>query len=143
VGNITFNGSGKLIQAGNFNLTIDGTVTGGNASNYIQTNGSGLIKKNILTGNSFIFPFGNSAYNPVTITNNSGGVDEFTVSILDEFYANGSNGAAVTGSRIQRTWNIGKANANGGSGIDFVFNWNSGELLDLAFILSGNDITHL
>jgi hypothetical protein len=127
VGNITFNGAAKLIQAGNYNLTIGGTVTGGNASNYIQTNGSGLIKKNIPAGNLFTFPVGNSAYNPVTITNNSGGIDEFTVSILDEVYANGSNGAAVTGTRIQRTWNIGKASANGGSGIDFIFNWNSGE----------------
>jgi len=127
VGNITFNGSGKLIQAGNYNLTIGGTVTGGNASNYIQTNGSGLIKKNIASANSFTFPVGNSAYNPVMITNNSGGADDFTVSVLDEVYANGSDGATVTGTRIQRTWNIGKANANGGSGVDLVFNWGSGQ----------------
>ena len=127
VGNITFNGSGKLIQAGNYNLTIGGTISGANASNYLRTNGSGVVQKNIPATGSFNFPVGNSAYNPVAITNNSSSSDDFTVSVLDEVYANGSNGAAVAGTRVQRTWNIGKTNANDGSGIDFVFNWSGGE----------------
>ena len=88
---------------------------------------SAISRKNIPATGSFNFPVGNSAYNPVAITNNSSSSDDFTVSVLDEVYANGSNGAAVAGTRVQRTWNIGKTNANDGSGINFVFNWSGGE----------------
>jgi hypothetical protein len=126
-GNITFNGAGKLIKLNNNNLTLGGTVTGADATNYIQTNGNGLVKKEIIIDSSFAFPVGNSSYNPVTITNNTLADDEFTLQILDDVFANGSNGIPVTGTRINRTWNIGKTNANSGSGIDFVFNWNGGE----------------
>jgi hypothetical protein len=127
VGNITFNGGGKLIKLNNYNITLGGTVTGADATNYIQTNGTGLVKKEIVIGNSFDFPVGNSAYNPVSITNNTLSDDDFTVNVADEVYANGSNGSPVTRNRVQRTWNIAKTNPNSGSGIDFVFNWNSGE----------------
>jgi hypothetical protein len=34
----------------------------------------------------------------------------------------------MTGPRVTRTWNIGKANANASSGINLTFNWNSGEV---------------
>jgi hypothetical protein len=126
-GNITFNGAGKLIKLNNYNITLGGTVTGADASNYIQTNGSGVVKKELAVGDTYHFPVGNSSYNPVTITNNTLADDEFTVHVLDEVYANGSNGSPVTRNRVQRTWNIGKTNPNSGSGIDFVFNWNNGE----------------
>lgn len=33
----------------------------------------------------------------------------------------------LTSPRVKRTWLIGKINANAGSGINFVFNWNTGE----------------
>jgi hypothetical protein len=127
VGNLSFNGAGKLIKLGNYNLTSGGMITSTGTSDYIQTNGSGLLQKNIDVDSSFNFPVGNTAYSPVSITNNSNVDDDFTVNVLDEVYANGSDGATVTKNRVQHTWNIGKANANDGSGTDFVFNWNSGE----------------
>lgn len=82
---------------------------------------------NIANGASVSFATGSASYNPVTITNNTGSADDFFVRVQDEVYANGSSGTPITVNRIQRSWDISKTNANGGSGVGFVFNWNSGE----------------
>ena len=122
-----FNGSNRKVQLGNYNLILN-SISGADANNYFQTNGTGQLRNSLSNGSSFVFPVGHSSYNPVTITNNSGAGDNFSVRVLDEVYANGSNGSAVTTSRVQRTWDIGKTNPNGGSGINFVFNWNAGDV---------------
>jgi hypothetical protein len=124
---LDFNGSNRKVQLGNYNLLLN-SVAGADANNYFQTNGTGQLRTGIANGSSFVFPVGNSAYNPVTITNNSGATDNFNVRVLDEVYTNGSNGSPVTLSRVQRTWDIGKTNPNGGSGINFVFNWSAGDV---------------
>ncbi len=126
IGIINFNGSNKNLVVGNYQLTAT-TINGASANSYIKTNGSGKLKLNIGQNTTVLFPVGNSAYNPVSITNKTGMADDFDVLILDEVYANGTNGAIWNSPRIKRTWNIGKTNANAGSGVDFVFNWNTGE----------------
>lgn len=124
---IDFNGANRKVILGNYNLTI-GSASGVNANNYFQTNGTGVLRNRIANGSSFAFPVGNSTYNPLTLTNNSGASDDFSVRVLDEVYANGTSGSPVTTNRVQRTWDIGKTNPNGGSGINFVFNWNAGDV---------------
>ncbi|TWI80566.1 putative secreted protein (Por secretion system target) [Lacibacter cauensis] len=124
---LDFNGSNRKVQLGNYNLILN-NIIGADANNYFQTNGIGQLRKSIANGSSFAFPVGNSTYNPVTISNNTGAGDQFSVRVLDEVYANGSNGSLVTLSRVQRTWDISKANSNAGSGINFVFNWNAGDI---------------
>jgi hypothetical protein len=126
-GSLVFNAAGKKVQLNNYNLTITGTINGADAGNYIQTNGTGVLKTTVANGATFNFTTGNSAYNPVSIINNSGASDDFTVNVVDAVYANASNGAVVSNNHVQRTWYIGKTNANGGSGISFIFNWNNGE----------------
>lgn len=121
--------SGNLI-IGDYDLTVNG-LSGGNANAYIMTNGSGKLKYNISDAASFDFHVGNTSYNPVNITNNSGSADDFSVRILDEVYYDGLTGSAVTAPRVKRTWDISKTTANGGSGVDFVFYWNSGETFGL------------
>ena len=101
--------------------------TGGSASSYIRTSGAGAIKAPVGIAATVIFPVGNSAYNPLSIKNNTGAADNFSILVLDEVYANGASGALVTNPRIKRTWDITKTTANAGSGIDLIFNWNSGE----------------
>lgn len=51
----------------------------------------------------------------------------FSVNVLDEVYLNGASGGTISAAHVTRTWNIGKVNANSGSGIDITFNWNNGE----------------
>lgn len=104
-----------------------GNISGGSSTSYVKTSGSGAVKKSVANSSTFNFPVGNTAYNPVSITNNAGADDVFSVRVLDEIYVNGSDGSTVSATRVKRTWDIGKTNPNGGSGVNFVFNWNTGE----------------
>ena len=131
VGNIQFSGAPYKMVLGNFNITATG-VTNYNSTRYVQTNGTGRFTMAVGNGATTIFPAGNSAYNPVSIKNNTGAADNFGVQVLDELYVNGYNGTASTSSRVRRTWDISKTTANGGSGIDFIFNWNAGETVSLS-----------
>ena len=123
---LDFNGSGRKVVLGNQQLTVR-NISNANATNYIQTNGTGKLLVPIANAGSVTLPVGNSAYNPVTITNNSGATDDFTVRVIDAVYKNASSGDIVVEDHISRTWDIGKTNANGGSGIDFTFYWNEAE----------------
>ena len=108
-------------------LTVNTSITGGSGTSYVKTSSSGMLNRSIANTVTRIFPVGNSAYNPVSITNNSGATDAFTVRVFDEVYVNGFTAPATGANRVVRTWDINKQTANGGSGIDFNFNWNAGE----------------
>lgn len=101
--------------------------SGGSSGAYIRTSGAGAIKTPVANAATVIFPVGNSTYNPLSIKNNTGTADNFAIIVLDQVYANGASGALVANPRVIRTWNITKTTANGGTGIDFIFNWNGGE----------------
>ncbi len=122
VKNIRFRNAGKKIQLGNYNLTA-GSIVDANSNNYINTAGTGKLILNIPQGSSASFPAGNGSYTPVTITNKSGAADDFSIRVLDELYQGGLTGATVTVNRITRSWDIGKTNANGGSGVDILLEW--------------------
>lgn len=126
VNTVNFNGSGKKLLTGNYTLTAT-AISGAGANSYISTNGTGKLSITVSNSATVNFPVGNSAYNPLGITNNTGSADDFSVYVLDEVYQNGSSGATMPGPRVKRTWNISKTTANGGSGVDLNFNWNSGE----------------
>ena len=115
-----------LLNLGNYDLTAN-TITGGSLTSYVKTGGTGLMKTTVANTAAVDFPVGNSTYNPVTITNNSGASDVFGIKVLDEVYENGSSGATITLPRVYRTWDIHKTNSNGGSGVNFVFHWNDGD----------------
>lgn len=121
--------SGKLILD-NYDLTVS-AITGGSASAFVSTNSTGILKATIANNQVFPFAVGNSSYNPVTITNRTESADQFTIKVLDEVYANGVSGTALISPRVKRTWDIGKASPNGGSGIDFAFTWNSPEQVQI------------
>jgi hypothetical protein len=128
-GTINFNGSNKKIEIGNYNLTVS-SITGANSTNYIKTSGSGKLVFTIPNNSTFDFTIGNSSYNPVSITNKTGASDVFSVCVADVVYLNGANGATVTTPVVNRTWDISKTNANAGSGVDFVFNWNPSDIIN-------------
>jgi uncharacterized repeat protein (TIGR02543 family) len=125
---VKFYNTTRDVILGNNTLTTT-SVSGYSADRYIKTNGTGRLKMNVASGASTLYPVGNSAYNPVTITNKNAAADDFSVLVVDEVYENGSSsGTALTQPRVRRTWNINKTNSNTGSGVDFLFNWNSGEV---------------
>lgn len=131
VNSLNFNGANKKVELGNYTLTLTSDATGVNSNNYFKTNGSGKLKRLAIPNNEgFTFPVGNSAYNPISITNRTGTPDDFSVRVLDEIYEYGTFGNPNTEPRVKRTWDIDKLNptANAGSGVDFAFNWNSNEV---------------
>lgn len=127
VNSLNFNGANKKVILGSNTLTLTSTVAGANANNYFQSTSTGMLKRTIDNATSFTFPVGNSAYNPVSITNTTGSSDVFSVRVLDEVYYKGLSGGVTTSPRIKRTWDISKTNPNAGSGVNFVFNWNTAE----------------
>jgi len=133
VSSVNFNGASRKVDLGNFNL-IATSINGANTTNYIKTSGTGQLKQTLENNVSKVYPIGNSAYNPLTITNKSGASDVFSARVLDGAYMEGLTGTAITSTVLNRTWDISKTNANAGSGVDFVFNWNAGEVANGSFI---------
>jgi hypothetical protein len=132
-GAINFNGSNKKIELGNFNLTAT-SIIGVNALNYVKTTGTGKLEMTLANNTNTVYPVGNSSYNPLSITNKSGASDVFSVRVVDGAFMEGLTGAAITSTVLNRTWDISKTNANAGSGVDFVFNWNAGEVANGSFL---------
>jgi hypothetical protein len=127
---LNFNGANKMVELGNYDLTITAEITGANAASYFKTNGTGSLKHlSIADNETFTFPVGNSSYNPVTITNNTGTADDFSARVADGVFINGFTGSLDTASRVNRTWHIGKTNptANAGAGVTMSFSWDPTE----------------
>jgi autotransporter-associated beta strand protein len=117
--------SSGVLDAGTVTLTVSGSLAGASSTTYIKTSSTGGLRRPV-SNSAVAFPVGNSTYNPITLTNNTGTADNFTVRVIDEVYANGtSSGTTVSTLRVQRTWDIAKAtpSANAGTGVDMVFNW--------------------
>lgn len=118
-------GGNKKIKLYSFDLNLE-KVEGSNSTNFIQTNGSGVLKTTIPNNASFVFPVGNAAYNPVTLTNKNSASDMFSVKVRDEVLGRGVSGTQVTTPHVNVTWDISKGNTNSG-GVDFVFQWNDNQ----------------
>lgn len=131
VGNINFNGSSVNIYLGNNDLTV-ASFSSASSTSYIRTNGTGKLKMSIQNGQSKQFPVGTTSFTPLTITNNTGSADYLSVRVFDGVYNTGYSGYTTTLGRVNKTWDISKATANGGSGLNFVFNWNSGDVVNLS-----------
>lgn len=130
IGYLKFCGAGKKVKPASSILTIV-IIHNANSSNYIQTTDTGKLNMLIAVSNSRLFPVGNSSYNPLLISNNSNTDDYFTLRVLDEMYDNGYSGTVYNNPRVVRTWDLSKATANNGNGVDLTFNWNNGEELNL------------
>ena len=127
---IDFNGSGRKVNLGNYNLTLNGEYRGVNSSNYFRTNGTGKLKRAVAQGQQVDFPVGNQAYIPVSITNATGTLDTFSVGAINEVLYRGNTGFVVRNiPRVKATWYIDKLNptANAGSGVNFNFSWPNGQ----------------
>lgn len=127
ISTLRFNSGSKMLVLGNYDLTVS-QVLGGDSLNYVQTSGTGSLRASLTgTGGSLDFAVGKSTYNPVTITNNSGSADYFTVRVSDLI----QNSVYLSSAKyVNRTWNIGKATANGGFGISFLFNWYESQVVN-------------
>lgn len=118
--------SGSTITLDSFRLDVGtNTISGANGTNFIITNGTGMLQRNV--GNSAVtFPVGinSSSYNPVTITNN-GAADSFSVRVVTGVLTRTSADPFITGA-VDRTWVI-KESVQGGSNLNLIMQWNAAD----------------
>lgn len=112
-----------LLSLGAFDLEVNGTLSGGDASKYVQTNGDGSLR--LTGGSNVLYPVGNSTYNPATL-NNTGSADRFSVRVSDQVLSEGSSGSPVMEKVVNRTWFIEEL-IPGGSNLDITLQWNAGD----------------
>lgn len=129
INTLDFNGSGRKVCPGNFNLTVNNGFVGANSSSYVKTTGTGTVKTTLANGSSFAFPVGNNDYNPVTITNNTGSSDNFDVRVLNDVLNRGSSGTLLSDPRVSATWIINKTSgtSNAGNGVDLSFTFDDAQ----------------
>lgn len=109
----------SYINLGNFNLTSNGTLTGG-STNYIRTNGTGaLVAAGISTSRAI--PVGNSTYNPLTISNTSG--HDWTIRVEDVLTVDDPVFASNTSKAVLREWHITPSVNPPLTGADITFQW--------------------
>ena len=113
---------GKIIL-GNFNLRVNGAISGFDNNNFIVTNGSGTLCINNAASQNNIYPVANNINSTNFITiNNTGTPDIFCVNLKPQVLKNGTTGNVVTTSVIKNTWNITEAVA-GGSNANLTVFW--------------------
>jgi hypothetical protein len=118
-----FDNNRKLEIGNNSILFISGaSISGANQSRYIVTNGFGVVKRNVSSGN-VTFPVGVSLYNPCRLSN-SGISDVFSVRVVDNVTDNGTGVGATTSAKcVKRTWMISE-DVVGGSNVTMRLQWN-------------------
>ena len=121
--------NGNIATLGNYNATW-GAVLESSPTAYVKTNGTGALTISTSTVPT-LFPVGNSTYNPVTLTNNTGTTDTYSVSVSDGVLTSGTTGTAMN-NVVNRTWKISKTGANtAGYGTDLTFEWDPSDIRGL------------
>jgi len=90
-----------IVELGNNNLVVAGSITGGSATAYVRTNGTGTLTINNIDVAPVTFPIGHSKYNPIIIEN--GSTHNWTAKVTDGLTADGGYN---TTKAVLLTWNI-------------------------------------
>jgi autotransporter-associated beta strand protein len=101
-GNMTL--TSGVVTLGNYDLTVTGSLTGGGATAYINTGGTGKLIRSIATATQVTYPVGNVAYSPITLNFASGTFSSATASVKVATGKHPSNIAAS--SYINRYWEV-------------------------------------
>ena len=101
---------GLVLTAGKFTLgtsevAVD-SVSGGSATSYVETNGSGGLTINAVGSTETMFPVGSTSFAPVWITN-KGTADAFRASVGPD------PAAAPFGGRVHQRWEIAEGTPGG------------------------------
>jgi hypothetical protein len=112
--------SGSNLKLGPYNLTA-GSVSGGNASGYVVTDGSGSLTINNVGASNITFPVGfTDTFTPVVL-NNSGTPDNFSVNVNDNF-----DNPPYNNDVVNKKWNISEG-TTGGSSVAITLQWNTAD----------------
>ncbi|MBL0154097.1 MAG: hypothetical protein IPP93_11650 [Chitinophagaceae bacterium] len=110
------------IQLGAFDLTVNGSLTGGNTIAHVISDGIGFLKITAIGAGPVVFPIGAdvATYNPVTVR--SGGGADYSARVEV-----GLNPAIFNNNfAILRTWNLKSSATVAGVDIDLEYNGSQG-----------------
>ncbi len=108
-GVLTFTSGSLDIGANDLTLTSGATVSGAGTGKYVKTSGAGQLKRTALT-TAFTFPVGNSAYNPIILTN-TGTSDTYGVIAKDGTVPNATDATLC----VNRYWAVTEGTTGGGN----------------------------
>lgn len=130
-GVLTFT-SGYL-QTNNFSvaITATGSITGYDATKFIITNSSGVLRQNV-SFSTITYPIGtaNGSYTPLSIKQNAGSVT-LNIRVQDQVLNNGTSGSPLNASVVNKTWTITESGAPVTKKLDLTAQWNSSNELSL------------
>jgi hypothetical protein len=89
---------------GSSNLSLTGaapSIIGNSATQHIKTNGTGIFRRTV-AATPVLFPIGNTAYNPITLTN-SGTSDTYGVRVIDAVVSPAPYDATLL---VNRYWEV-------------------------------------
>jgi len=111
-----------ILTLGSYNL-VAGAVSIGSAASYVKTNSTGILKLSVTSGTAVTFPVGNSAFNPIKITNTTtGNTDNYNIRVIDGALTNSNDNTRT----VNRQWQI-TEDVAGGSALTVVASYNTGE----------------
>lgn len=119
-GVVTFTSGLYDLSTLNLTMTSGASFSGVASSRYVKTSSTGRLLQTV-GGTAVSFPVGNSAYNPLTLTN-SGTSDVLGIRVVDGSVANANDATKA----VNRAWVVTEAVA-GGSTLTAVAQYNSGE----------------
>jgi autotransporter-associated beta strand protein len=100
----TLNLTDGVLDIGNYNLTLSGSIIGGSSTAYINTGGTGKIIRSLNAAALYSFPVGNGAYSPINLNFISGTFSSATASVRVAASKHPSNISAT--SFINRYWEV-------------------------------------
>ncbi len=130
-GIVSFLANNNKINCLGFDFTLGdaASIVGADEDDYFVTAGAGMVKRQGLGADGFLFPVGadNSTYNPVILSEN-GAVDEIAVRCLPQPLANGLSGAPISADVANTAWEITEA-LSGGSDLSMTAYWDAADEL--------------
>jgi hypothetical protein len=127
------------LGANNLHIAAGATVTGGSASSYVVTDGTGNLGMNLAASGTDVFAVGTVAnYAPMAITANTGSsAGEVSINVADGVLADGYTGALLSaaGRVVNTTWFV-------SSSATAAINYNMTAMWSAGMEINGFDRSH-
>lgn len=125
--NLNFSSGNLAIGDHDLLIADAATISGYDENEYVLTDGTGNLKRNV-SSSSVYFPIGTSStYNPAELLN-SGTADLFSVRVVEGALTSGTSGSPLTANAVNRTWFVEEA-TTGGSNVNLTLQWNASDEL--------------
>ncbi len=122
---LDFQAADNYVVLGDHNLRA-GDILGYEASRHVRTTGAGFLIRTV-GASPVVFPVGNTAYNPATLTN-AGTPDQYFLRVSDAVLSGGQAGAPLTADVVGRSWFLEEGTPEG-SDLTLTVQWNGSEEL--------------